>query len=527
MSLNNNNNHSDSRHSGRYCNDYNNVPPQISMNAATGSIPYSSNMNNSITNPNNRSSPNNSHSYNTNNTVVNGVDLSPEEMNEIFGFVSDSVSTAAIASVPPGVVFNSLSHEDFNRLHDDGNTPTSMQNSHQANHHHIHHRTYIGDAHMGDHNFGEEEDEEEQLGTGGGGSSVGSNGDIGRKIDSTLLRTERKRSREKQRRHDVNKQFTDLTSTVRQIEADTEEYRVSTMYSPNNRADLIARTVALLQALHSLNEKKALEIQHLQDELQRSKQAGEETAAKLKESLMQPQHLGNNNVLMMVPMMMNHNDMMTSSTSTGGTISGAPSSAATTTPAAAAPAAMMMPMMVPSAVTTASTNGTTTNNTLQQQQQQPWATAAMMMNNPQQNGNNNHNHNNNNMMMMPWMQQMMMQQMMMMQPQSVLPHNMAPTAADALTGVATSGMNHGIPMIQPTMMAAAAATTTANTTTDVESGTPTGPFVLGRSSSNGTSPTSELLLNNNSNHNNNNEEQKVASSNSMNEVMGSNLAHCA
>jgi DNA-binding protein H-NS len=125
------------------------------------------------------------------------------------------------------------------------------------------------------------------------------------KAPSDCARTERKRSREKQRRFDVNKQFSELTAAVRQIEMETEEYRVPTMYSPNNRADLIARTVALLQALHSMNQKKQKEINELQEELQRAKLAGEEAAQKLKESMMAPQNVGNNKVIMMVPMMMN------------------------------------------------------------------------------------------------------------------------------------------------------------------------------------------------------------------------------
>ena len=125
------------------------------------------------------------------------------------------------------------------------------------------------------------------------------------KAPADCARTERKRSREKQRRFDVNKQFTELTATVRQIEMETEEYRVPTMYSPNNRADLIARTVALLQALHTMNQKKQKEMLELQEELQRAKLAGEEAAQKLKESMMAPQNVGNNKVIMMVPMMMN------------------------------------------------------------------------------------------------------------------------------------------------------------------------------------------------------------------------------
>lgn len=129
----------------------------------------------------------------------------------------------------------------------------------------------------------------------------GAHSDLG--DDKAVARTERKRSREKQRRCDVNRQFSELTAVLRRIEAEAEELRAPTLYSPNNRADLIARTASLLNQLHESNKRRKQEITQLQEELQQTKKAGEETAAKLKESMMTPQNMGGNKMLMMVPMM--------------------------------------------------------------------------------------------------------------------------------------------------------------------------------------------------------------------------------
>jgi hypothetical protein len=135
-----------------------------------------------------------------------------------------------------------------------------------------------------------------------GGEDMGSDGKL-------LARTERKRSREKQRRSDVNKQFYDLTACLRQVESeyDSEELRAAslpTVFSPSNRADLLARTVALLTALNNSNTRRKKEIADLKHQLDSSKQAGEEMAQKLKESLMAPQNMGGNKVMVMVPMML-------------------------------------------------------------------------------------------------------------------------------------------------------------------------------------------------------------------------------
>jgi len=117
-------------------------------------------------------------------------------------------------------------------------------------------------------------------------------------------RIERKRKLEKQRRSDVNKQFSELQGALRRLESeDPEEVRGLPAYTPSNRVDLIARTVALLHHLHDNNKRRKAEIADLKQQLERSTQAGEETASKLKDAMMAPQVMGNNKVMMMVPML--------------------------------------------------------------------------------------------------------------------------------------------------------------------------------------------------------------------------------
>lgn len=125
-------------------------------------------------------------------------------------------------------------------------------------------------------------------------------------------RTERKRSREKQRRLDVNKQFNELTAALRRIEGEMEpceELRsASLLPTTNNRADLMARAILVLDVLHEKNKRRKLEVEQLSKDLATAKQAGEETAAKLKERMMAPQNMGGGKVMMMVPMMMASGD---------------------------------------------------------------------------------------------------------------------------------------------------------------------------------------------------------------------------
>lgn len=136
-------------------------------------------------------------------------------------------------------------------------------------------------------------------------------------------RSERKRSREKQRRSDINKQFADLTQILRQIEAeDSEEDKVRLSFNPSNRVDLIARTILHLERLRDFNKKKKEEIESLQQQLDLAKKAGEDTAQKLKETMFN--HAPpTKQVMMMVPMMMPSDGSSNFAAAMGGAMGGA------------------------------------------------------------------------------------------------------------------------------------------------------------------------------------------------------------
>lgn len=120
-------------------------------------------------------------------------------------------------------------------------------------------------------------------------------------------RSERKRSREKQRRNDVNKQFNELTEVLKRIESEEQQLRqareekdgvkvnqasrmVLPPFSPTNRVDLIARTIAHLERLSHVTKKQVEEVQKLEEQLQAAKKAGEDMAQKLKDAVFSQQH---------------------------------------------------------------------------------------------------------------------------------------------------------------------------------------------------------------------------------------------
>eukprot|EP00978_Attheya_sp_CCMP212_P000659 scaffold1312_cov54-Attheya_sp.AAC.3 len=138
--------------------------------------------------------------------------------------------------------------------------------------------------------------------------------------DKVLARSERKRSREKQRRLDVNSQFKVLTNLLRQIETEdlgtlvTADAATSTatagilhnstsnMTNATNRVDLIARTVSVLERLHELNVTRKREISDLKEKLDATKKTVEQVMLQHKEAaLFQPPK--QDKVMMMVPMM--------------------------------------------------------------------------------------------------------------------------------------------------------------------------------------------------------------------------------
>lgn len=126
--------------------------------------------------------------------------------------------------------------------------------------------------------------------------------------DRAQVRSERKRTREKQRRNDVNRQFADLTEVLKRIEteestkhlkptttnADNSSNAGSTVVylpkqppfaNPSNRVDLIARSIAHLERLQYVNKQQQEQIASLEQQLEAAKKAGEETAQKLKEAI--------------------------------------------------------------------------------------------------------------------------------------------------------------------------------------------------------------------------------------------------
>lgn len=119
-----------------------------------------------------------------------------------------------------------------------------------------------------------------------------------------LARSERKRTREKKRRCDVNAQFADLTTLLRRVEEEDEnedddvEKRV-TSSNPTNRVDLIARTIYMMERIHEGNIKRRKKISKLQQDIMDA-----EKRAKVAEEKLQKVKLdGKQQMMMMVPMM--------------------------------------------------------------------------------------------------------------------------------------------------------------------------------------------------------------------------------
>jgi hypothetical protein len=96
-------------------------------------------------------------------------------------------------------------------------------------------------------------------------------------------RIERKRSREKERRNEVNKQMQELTDVLKCIEDEennraaarnskngngTSNPRPFPSFSPTNRVELIGRTVAHLERLWELSKEQEVEIKKLQQKLE-------------------------------------------------------------------------------------------------------------------------------------------------------------------------------------------------------------------------------------------------------------------
>ena len=100
--------------------------------------------------------------------------------------------------------------------------------------------------------------------------NLDSNADLTEEMKAQI-RSERKRTREKQRRSDVNSQFTSLTELLQRVEGydldsdvsddedepETKKRKVNSVgtinVAPSNRVDLISRTIAVMDRLHTVN----------------------------------------------------------------------------------------------------------------------------------------------------------------------------------------------------------------------------------------------------------------------------------
>merc|ERR1712228_340610 len=112
--------------------------------------------------------------------------------------------------------------------------------------------------------------------------------------DRALARSERKRCREKQRRSDVNTQFSDLTTLLKRID---ETEGIPSITSPMNRVDLISKTIVTLTRIHKENQKRKAKEEELENELVAAKKRVVELEQSPKHKT-SPEH-----VMMMVPMM--------------------------------------------------------------------------------------------------------------------------------------------------------------------------------------------------------------------------------
>ena len=199
-------------------------------------------------------------------------------------------------------------------------------------------------------------------------------------------RSERKRSREKQRRSDVNKQFATLTDMLRRIESSNTDLFATPVwteasFSPANRVELMARTIHVLQTLENSHKRQKTRVRELEDQLEQAKKAGEEAAAKAKEKFMAPMQTGQNQVMMMVPMLIGGG-------SGGGTTLGASSGATAQSSMA------FMPMAAPGGESSMGGIPAASMPWMMSHAMSPWG--GMMMSGTAPNTNNTENSSNNN-----------------------------------------------------------------------------------------------------------------------------------
>lgn len=108
----------------------------------------------------------------------------------------------------------------------------------------------------------------------------------------TQIRSERKRTREKQRRSDVNSQFSTLTELLQRVEgydlesdvsddeddSETKKRKINSVgvinVAPSNRVDLIARTIAVMDRLHRVNRSLRQNVKGLRKQVKKFTHVG-------------------------------------------------------------------------------------------------------------------------------------------------------------------------------------------------------------------------------------------------------------
>jgi hypothetical protein len=289
--------------------------------------------------------------------------FSADDLQELLGFI-------------PSQVVNNTCHQDHDSSSGSNSNSKSGSGVNHAVHHHYNHvaaittatqQTSGGDAVVVG-GVGSTNVHLHNQFSGGSSSSYAMNTgllhtteDDDDEIGGVNARSERKRSREKQRRCDVNKQFSELTEVVKRIELEESQAHLEQQhqalaqqqqqstggtetgtgstpgsgdpsssaaaaaaaaaaarrmvmplpslpaFSPANRVDLMARTIAHLERLHLTTKTQREQIQNLEIQLLVAQKAGEETAQKLKEVQHQQQHqqqigfAGSGAGMMMVP----------------------------------------------------------------------------------------------------------------------------------------------------------------------------------------------------------------------------------
>lgn len=164
--------------------------------------------------------------------------------------------------------------DDFLDNHHDDTNLENEPNSTNGETHHDHDKSIIPDK-----NFdmkGAQEEDSKQKACAKSSDKLGGFDDEGSITDEQkkILRSERKRHREKQRRNDVNSHFTRLSELLKRIEEDSNldsdvsddedetqvkkkkagGFSAAAINTPANRAALIARSVEILDRLNQVNK---------------------------------------------------------------------------------------------------------------------------------------------------------------------------------------------------------------------------------------------------------------------------------